>query len=73
MPKVYTCLQEGGRDIPNVYVVFFKVFHRRAILADPQEVANNISLTIATNKQTKTSLKDVDLNYIFTNFTCLTK
>ena len=66
MPKVYACLQEGGRDIPNVYVVFFKVFHRRAILADPREVANNISLTVATNKQTKISLKDVDLNYILT-------
>ena len=44
-------LSTRGRDIPNVYVVFFKVFHRRAILADPREVANNISLTIATNKQ----------------------
>ena len=41
--------EEGGRDIPNVYVVFFKVFHRRAILADAVYYAQNLSKPSTAN------------------------
>ena len=50
MPKVYACLQEGGRDIPNVYVVF-----DRELANDPYDMKVVVVVVVVGSNLKKSS------------------